>query len=342
MITPERFQKNFVYLQTLIPTKPKVFCSDYPRNIDESFKFYLRQSAVDLFQSAAMAYSEEDWPLPMWFDPKNIKIGLINRLNLSKASFQKTKKQPLLDWFPPYDRIFKHIKRIPNNTPIWNYLLFPFFNKVFFKQDFSEGILEAFDCNLGDVEDKLKNNLHLSDKHKILSEVFGSYRRHLYSATVITLFPLLDHIARRFLKVTKLTKDVKQLCKLFESCGYGADNPEHLMYHTAMVHAMGKQMEEFGEFSGWESLNHIPKTHLGMVGPLLSSFVRFANDYYGYYKDEGASTNQFNRHGILHGSIFDFGSKKNAVKLITFFFLFLELEPVFKILLNEDEVVSIA
>lgn len=96
MITPERFQKNFVYLQTLIPTKPKVFCSDYPRNIDESFKFYLRQSAVDLFQSAAMAYSEEDWPLPMWFDPKNIKIGLINRLNLSKASFQKTKKQPLL------------------------------------------------------------------------------------------------------------------------------------------------------------------------------------------------------------------------------------------------------
>nr|WP_199082919.1 hypothetical protein [Pedobacter sp. ASV19] len=182
----------------------------------------------------------------------------------------------------------------------------------------------------------MKHNPHLWDKQKILSDIFGAYRKGFYSATIITLFPLLDHIARRFLKVTKLTKDVKQLCKFFESCGYGAENPEHLMYHTAMVHAMGKQREEFGRFSGWESLNHIKETHLGMVGPLLSSFVRFANHYYGYYKDESESTNQLNRHAILHGSISEFGSKKNAVKLMTFLFLLLELEPIFDVLLNED------
>lgn len=337
MITPERFQLNFQYLQILIPTKPTEYTEEYPKNIQDSFKFYLRQSSVNLLQSATMAYNEDEWPLPLWFDPNRIRIGFINRLNYNKSQFTKEKKRPLLDWFPPYDRVFKHIGKIPNNTPVWNYLLFPFFNKVFFKQDFSEGVVTAFDCNLKYIERILNANINLLDKKDILDDVFKTYRNGFYIASLTTVFPLLDHIARQFLKVSRLTKDVKQICKLFESCGYDSSNTEHLMYHTALVHMMGKRFEENNPIIDWEEeVKKVKKTNLGMIGPLLSSFLRFANIYYSYYKDETDHTNALNRHGILHGSLSSFGSKVNAVKLITFLYLFLELEPVFEVLLNED------
>lgn len=337
MISPERFKKNFEHLQRLIPKKPEIYTSEYPKNIEQSFNLYLRQSTLHLFESVTMTYSEEDWPLPLWFDPEHIKIGFINRLNFHKASFNKEKKRPLFDWFPPYKRIIKHVHKIPNHTPVWDFLLFPFFNKTFFKQDFSEGVVTAFDCNLKFIEQQLNKNPNLSDKKIVLYNVFQTYRKGYYLASITTIFPLLDHISRSFLKVTKLTKDVKQLCKFFESCGYDASNSEHLMYFSAMVKVMGRRHRESGSISGWQQeVSKIKETNLGVIGPLLSSFVKFANTYYSYYKDETDGADLLNRHAILHGSLTSIGTKTNAVKLITFLYLFLELEPVFHILLKED------
>jgi hypothetical protein len=79
------------------------------------------------------------------------------------------------------------------------------------------------------------------------------------------------------------------------------------------------------------------ETDFGLIGPALSSFIRFANIYYSYYKEdvEAKEIQLLNRHAILHGSISEFGTKTNTVKLITFLYLMLELEDIFEILLAE-------
>lgn len=80
------------------------------------------------------------------------------------------------------------------------------------------------------------------------------------------------------------------------------------------------------------------ETDFGIIGPALSSFIKFANIYYGYYIEENETEevqSLINRHAILHGAISNFGNKVNAVKLITFLYLMLELEDVFNILLEE-------
>lgn len=74
----------------------------------------------------------------------------------------------------------------------------------------------------------------------------------------------------------------------------------------------------------------------GLIGPALSSFIHFANIYYSYFReDDDQELALINRHAILHGSINNFGSQVNAVKLFTFLYLMLELEPVFEILFAE-------
>lgn len=340
MITPERFSSNFQYLQTLIPTKPIEYTPEYPDNVNDSFKLYLRQSALNLLQTTTMSYIDEEWPLPMWFDPNHIRIGFINRLNYNKFSQSFTdKKSPILDWYTPYSRVIKYMGKIPNKTPIWDYLLFPFINKHFFNQDFSESMVVAFDCNFKYIERKISGNPTLYDKKAIIHDVFVTYKKGLYIGSITTIFPLLDYVARRFLKVKKLNKDVRGICKLFESCGYGFSNADHLMSFAASMRVMGKVYEENGSIKGWgEATEKIKETNLGMIGPLLSSFLKFANSYYSHFQDENDKPpNTLNRHGILHGSITSFGTKVNVVKLITFLYLFLELEPVFEILMDTND-----
>ncbi len=53
-------------------------------------------------------------------------------------------------------------------------------------------------------------------------------------------------------------------------------------------------------------------------------------------KEDGTDSSEINRHAILHGSINSFGTRFNVIKLITFLYLMLELEPVFKILFDES------
>ncbi|ALL06224.1 hypothetical protein AQ505_12415 [Pedobacter sp. PACM 27299] len=71
---------------------------------------------------------------------------------------------------------------------------------------------------------------------------------------------------------------------------------------------------------------------LGLAGIALSHFLHFSSHYYAYYRTEKHTANTLNRHGILHGANHNFGTKTNAIKLITYLYLALELEPELKIL----------
>jgi hypothetical protein len=129
---------------------------------------------------------------------------------------------------------------------------------------------------------------------------------------------------------------VSRICKLFAQNGFSLENAGDLMPHFTFVlsHKPGQPLFS-EERDQW--FRKMQETDFGFIGPALSSFIRFANIYYSYYKEdtETEETQSLNRHAILHGSINDFGTKANTVKLITFLYLMLELEEVFKILLKE-------
>jgi hypothetical protein len=113
-------------------------------------------------------------------------------------------------------------------------------------------------------------------------------------------------------------------------------NAADLMPHFTFVLSY-KPGQSFFSKERDEWFKKMQETDFGLIGPALSSFIRFANIYYSYYKEDAETEEgqSLNRHAILHGSINDFGTKENTVKLISFLYLTLELEDVLKILLEE-------
>ncbi|MGN6341617.1 MAG: hypothetical protein ACTHML_11670 [Ginsengibacter sp.] len=180
------------------------------------------------------------------------------------------------------------------------------------------------------------SNSMLKPKKEIIESIWKSYRNRNWVACINTLYPLVDFVTRRLLKTKNLSIDVSKICKLFTQNGFSLENAGDLMPHFTFVlsHKPGQPLFS-KEREEW--FKKMQETDFGFIGPALSSFIRFANIYYSYYKEdtEADQSQLLNRHGILHGSIDNFGTKVNAVKLITFLYLILELEDIFEILLAE-------
>lgn len=334
MITQEQFSRNFENLRASIPKKPLYYTAHYPRTIDESFKLYSNSRTRHLLCRLTNLYNLEQWPLPLWIDPTNVKISLINKLNYQKATASLSQKKSVFDWIPIYSRFLKHNRKIKGRTDFWQYLMFPAYNQIFFKQDFTEGIVKAFDVNLLYVKRKLIDNPILRDRQEVIEAIFSAYKQGYWLACLNTIFPLLDRLARQHLKVSSLKNDIKGICKLFKKCGIDADSTDILM---PIVH-YGKEIR-LAQLNGkpvdWNSSSK-QTIELGLLGPILSSFLLFANKYYSYYKDENEKIQELNRHAVIHGAVIDVATKENTVRLLTFLVLFIELEPVFRVLFNNE------
>jgi secreted Zn-dependent insulinase-like peptidase len=68
----------------------------------------------------------------------------------------------------------------------------------------------------------------------------------------------------------------------------------------------------------------------------ICKVLLIGSKYYSFYRKEDVDKYSFNRHAIIHGANDNYYTKVNAVKLFTFLYLTLELEPVLKIVLNEN------
>jgi hypothetical protein len=329
MITKEKLEINLNRLREIIPIRPKVYTKDHPISIGEALHKYSNRRSVNGFEICVMNLDKNNWPLPLWFDPNNIKVGILNKLFY---------RRQFSSWKTPFtkNKKFKGFKD-------FDYLWVPVLNEFFFKKDTDTTLAEAFNVNKKFVERKLKSNVLLQSKSATIEEIFKTYRKGFWISCINTIFPLLDYITRRLLKTTNLSVDVMKICKLFEQNGFSDETVDYLMPHVTFVKVM-EQVESTG--SGNRRLGFIDvinevktKTNgynLSIIGPALSSFLRFANQYYGYYKDDQGDACIINRHAILHGAISLSANKISAIKLITFMYLFLELEPVFKVLLDEE------
>jgi hypothetical protein len=318
MITKEKLTINLKELKGRIPSKPATYTQEHPKRIGEALIFYCNQRTVHSVQACTSSLNEDNWPLPLWFDPDKVRIGFWNKLYYRKQynSWQKRKK-------------FRGLKE-------FDFFSVPVMNHIFFKLSFDQIIIEAFDANKNYAFQMFLSNSILKSKMGIIESVRKSYGHSNWVACISTIFPLIDFVTRKLLGTKNLSIDVSRICKLFAQNGFSLENAGDLMPHFTFVlsHKPGQPLFS-EERDQW--FRKMQETDFGFIGPALSSFIRFANIYYSYYKEdtETEETQSLNRHAILHGSINDFGTKANTVKLITFLYLMLELEEVFKILLKE-------
>jgi hypothetical protein len=312
MITKEKLEDNMSRLKNHIPTKPKEYTKEHPRTLNEALEKYSNIRTVNSFEICTYNYNIDNWPLPLWTNPSNVKIGIFNMLYYKKYSKAWGQKRP---------------KKLKDFGFLW----IPVAKKLLFKISIDESITEAFDVNIKYIKSRLKQNELISSKQIIIDEIFQAYKKKYWISAICTTFPIIDYVARKILKTNNLGVTISKICKLFEAIGFSEETTDHLM-----PHAFGME-KPYWEWEPEEKsiYDKIKNNKYGIIGPALSSFIKFSNNYYGYYKEDKEENNIINRHAILHGSINDFGNKENTIKLISYLYLILELEPILNIIFDE-------
>ena len=319
MIDKDKFAANLKNLKATIPIKPKTYTKEHPKTIKQALNYYCNQRTIHGIQACTKNLNDEYWPLPLWFNPENVEVGFWNKFYYRKQykSWQKGKK-------------FNGLKE-------FDFFWVPIMNHFFFQRSFDEILTEAFDANKKYAFGKLFSNPILKPKTLILESIWKNYSNADWIACITTMFPLIDFVTRKILRTTNLAVDVSKICKLFQQNGFSLETSGELMPHITFVssHQAGETLFS-KEREKW--LQKMYEYDFGFIGPALSSFIRFGNIYYSYYKEDQDGDNQvtlLNRHAILHGSINQFGSKANTIKLLTFLYLILELEAIFEIILAD-------
>lgn len=344
----KKLKVNLEKLKSIIPTKPSLHTDDYPKSIEESLHKYLRQRTICVMRPACWIYDKYNWPLPLYVDPKNIKIGYMSEFMFTKldmnsfryfdmfSSFQITKNQPY-EMKPRFILRIMWLLRYRKRRKLeyYDWFIVPIlchFFKVINIDDFN---IQLFEVNYSYFQLKILENKLLIDKKELMVEIFDNFKRGNYASCICTLYPIIDFLTRQYFETTKFDKDITSVNAMFKAAGFSLTEIDNLKPGAA-THKFHNLVYE--KKITWEQANVLSEKNeynLGFPGVALSSFLHFSFQYYQYHRADSAQTNHLNRHAILHGSSNDYGTKLNAIKLFTYLFLMLELEPVLKIVFNE-------
>jgi len=221
----------------------------------------------------------------------------------------------------------------------YDWLYVPLLCNLFKITNIDDFVTDLFETNFSFIKDKFLNNPLLKEKIPIIESIIETYERKNWVACICTLFPLLDFLTRKYFNTTKLEKDITVVSSVFKKAGYNQKEiydlkpsaiSDYLSYLLLAKKITSKEME--AKFKQ----NDDKKPKLGLIGIALSSFLSFGKVYYDYYRQDNKDKSSLNRHSIMHGANDEFYTKVNAVKLITYLYLMLELEPVLKIVFNEE------
>jgi hypothetical protein len=332
MVNHSKLEKNLEALRQSLPKKPAVYTTDFPLMIAEALTKYANQKTVNSFGIAVYSYNEHGWPVPLYVDNRNIRVGFVNNI------FRRKQTASTIKAFRRLER-YKHLKKITFwNAQIrpWDWVNIPIHRNIHWKQSVDRGVMEMFSANINLVKTKFRIHPYLADRQAQLEEIFAAYRHKNWGPCINSIYPLLDSVARQVLDTDSLKKDMQSLCKLFRQIGI--DKTETNVFMAVTNAVMVGEMMRAGEISkqeGEELQQKGYKHHLYLIGPALSSFLQFSHRYYGDYLTPSNPGDPLNRHGIMHGSYTQYATKPNAVRLLTYLYLILELDPVFKLLFKE-------
>jgi hypothetical protein len=147
MITKEKLAINLKELKSRIPAKSLVYSTEHPRAIREALKCYCNQRTVHCVQACTANLNEENWLLPLWFDPENVRVGFWNKLYYRRQYH-----------FLPKVGTFKGIKE-------YDFFSVLVMNHILFKLPYDQIVLEAFDTNKNHAFGMLLSNILHSYSH---------------------------------------------------------------------------------------------------------------------------------------------------------------------------------
>lgn len=343
-----KLRKNLEKLKNIIPIKPDTFTKNYPKNIRESLNKYLRQRTISIMRSACWIYDLSNWPLPLYIDPDNIKIGYLNEFMFTKLGMNDFRYFDLFgslqhNKYEPYE--LKHgiltktmwllRYRQRKRLEYYDWLIVPILCKFFRITNIDDFNIELFETNIEYVKSKILNNVLLAEKQTVIKEIFNNYNHENYASCICTLYPIIDFITRNYFGSSKFSKDITSVNAMFKAAGFDLNDIDNLKPGAATAKFHRMVFEKKVTNKQWIEISDKNEYGLGFPGIALSSFLHFSYKYYEYYRTETVNNNYLNRHAILHGASNFYGTKVNAVKLFSYLYLMLELESVLKIVFSE-------
>jgi hypothetical protein len=185
-------------------------------------------------------------------------------------------------------------------------------------------MMNTFDKCKKDIFEFWKGNPVFKDKEPIINNIIGTFEKGLWIACICSAFPLLDYLVRLFFKTRRFEIDINYILTVFKKAGIGSRDFKP-----------GYIAQQVAEEKGISNADQALESDLRITGIALGSFVDVASIYYKYYRREESSNNTLNRHAVIHCDS-DYGTRINAVKLLSFIDLTLRLEPVFEVLFKEE------
>jgi hypothetical protein len=364
----KKLKINIGKLSKQMPGKPAQHTDDFPKSIGECFHKYLRQSTLWNIQAAAWIYEGRGWPLPLYVNPENIQVGKLHQAILgkwripnykyftsiamlrlgkpipTKNIFQRLRElKPitivLLPLFLPYVIIKKGLVLIKKRpAPVY----YHWFNAVIIAQfylilDIDKMVIDLFNTNFEYYKEKVINNPLLQNKQLLLKDVFDTYQNQNYAACICSQFPILDFLTREVFNTNKLGRDITSINSMFKAAGYTLNDIDNLKPAGKAVKLNDLMMQKKLTKEEYDNIiknDFKDEMKLGLPGVALSSFLLFGAKYYDFYRND-TKVVELNRHAIMHGANDAFANQVNCVKLFTYLYLMLEIEPVLRIVFNE-------
>lgn len=346
---PNKLHANFEKLRAMIPKKPEHHTDDFPVSIAESLNKYLRMRTICIMRNAVWFYDSKNWPMPLYVNPDNIKIGALHDCMFIKlgmndfryfdtfGGIQIAKNKPHELGPVSYAKFYRAIRfRKRKKLIYFDWLIPPILCHFFKITNLDDFNVELFEVNYKYYKKKVMSNDILGEKSEILKDIFQTFENKNYAACICTLYPLLDFVTREYFKTNKLDKDITSINGLFKAAGFGLNDIDNLKPGAATAKAMHLMMEKKITHDEMMEMSAKSEARLGFAGIALSSFLHFGGKYYEFYRKDNSNGDYLNRHAIIHGASNDYANKVNAVKLFTYLYLMLELEPVLKIVFEEN------
>jgi hypothetical protein len=322
-MTVEKLASNLGKLLELIPKKPSKFTSDFPTSIAECFHKYMRRRTVNYISIFAVDYDQHGWVFPLFVNPCKLNLGRINTLLAQNSYFPIPLDKPNFNWVS-----------IPNTCERFNA------ERRESVINFSFSYIEMFAANINNMRKYFLNHKLLENHDRQIKDIINCCKKGYWTACICSVFPLLDFVIRKIFKTKKLERDITYIVGIFKRAGFDFEAVDNLKPNQAIMKAVDQLVvdkttphEEL-----IQNLNTVSEKtkNYGFIGVALSSFLYFSYEYYAYYRRDDLNTSTLNRHAILHGATNEYSTPENCVRLISFLYLTLELEPVLKIVLNEE------
>lgn len=303
---------NLRFLASLIARKPPTFSSEWASTVEEAFSFYTRTRTVNLLLSYSGRLAEANWPFPAYLDlKKEISQSATERtLRLLKGERWK----------------FDDFRALLTGESFLSTAVFMglFQSEERRRENISAAMVYFFWRHKKEIFHYWEQSPVLRGKELIIRDIYKTFRKEYWAACLPTTLPLLDHLMREYSQTNDLRVSIQTLSNAFVKAGIF---PKDIKPGSAIWHG-ARNPDQGNTFA--TSLEE----DLRLPGVLLSSFVEFANTYYGWYTTKRPDTpTVLNRHAIMHCAS-EYWTAENTVKLLTFFDLTLRLAPVLQIVIH--------